>query len=134
MSKKKSNSPKYSPEFKIIVVEDMLKNKLGYGETARKYKMYSSPERGFRRNGNKIPGGVTTTIKRWEQIYLAEGPEGLYNNHHGGYRPENKLFQQNIDKQNLIDENRRLKMELEYLKKLDALVRAEEERNGRKPK
>ena len=25
-------------------------------------------------------------------------------------------------------------MELEYLKKLDALVRAEEERNGRKPK
>ena len=40
----------------------MLKNKLGYGETARKYKMYSSPERGFRRNGNKIPGGVTTTI------------------------------------------------------------------------
>ena len=30
MSKKKGNSPKYSPEFKIIVVEDMLKNKLGY--------------------------------------------------------------------------------------------------------
>ena len=122
MSKKKGNSPKYSPEFKIIVVEDMLKNKLGYGETARKYKMYSSPERGFRRNGNKIPGGVTTTIKRWEQIYLAEGPEGLYNHHHGGYRPGNKLFQQNIDKKNLIDENQRLKIGPEYLKKLDALV------------
>ena len=36
--------------------------------------------------------------------------------------------------EDLIAENQRLRMELEYLKKLDALVRAEEERNGRKPK
>ena len=112
MSKKKGNSPKYFPEFKIMVVEDMLKNKLGYGETARKYKMYSSPERGFRRNGNKIPGGVTTTIKRWEQIYLAEGPEGLYNHHHGGYHREKKLFQQNTEKQNPIKEKQPIKKEV----------------------
>ena len=36
MSKRKGKFPKYSPEFKIIVIEDMIKNKLGYGETARK--------------------------------------------------------------------------------------------------
>ena len=64
MSKRKGKTPKYSPEFKIIVIEDMIQNKLGYGETARKYGMYSSPERAFKRNGNKIPGGVTSTIKR----------------------------------------------------------------------
>ena len=36
--------------------------------------------------------------------------------------------------QRLRERNEYLEMELEYLKKLDALVRAEEERNGRKPK
>lgn len=75
MSKSKGKTPKYSPEFKITVIEDIIKNKLGYGETARKYGMYSSPERAFKRNGNKIPGGVTSTIKRWGQIYTTEGPE-----------------------------------------------------------
>ena len=112
MSKRKGKTPKYSPEFKIIVIEDMIQNKLGYGETARKYGMYSSPERAFKRNGNKIPGGVTSTIKRWEQIYTTEGPEGFYLHNHGGYRPENKLYQK-VNKQDLIEENRLLKMELE---------------------
>lgn len=36
--------------------------------------------------------------------------------------------------QRLRERNEYLEMELEYLKKLDALIRAEEERNGRKPK
>ena len=126
MSKRKGKTPKYSPEFKIIVIEDMIQNKLGYGEIARKYGMYSSPERAFKRNGNKIPGGVTSTIKRWEQIYTTEGPEGFYLHNHGGYLPENKLYQK-VNKQDLIEENRLLKMELEYLKKLDALVRKREQ-------
>ena len=38
------------------------------------------------------------------------------------------------ENQRLRERNEYLEMELEYLKKLDALVRAEEERNGRKPK
>ncbi len=133
MSKRKGKFPKYSPEFKIIVIEDMIKNKLGYGETARKYNMYSSPERAFKGNGNKIPGGVTSTIKRWEQIYTTEGPEGFYHHNHGGYRPENKLYQK-VNKQDLIEENRLLKMELEYLKKLDALVRKREQLEEKKQK
>lgn len=36
--------------------------------------------------------------------------------------------------QQLRERNEYLEAELEYLKKLDALVRAEEERNGKKPK
>ena len=42
-----------------------------------------------------------------------------------------------LDKQveeDLIAENQRLKMEIEYLKKLSALVLAEEQKNGKKPK
>lgn len=133
MSKRKGNIPKYSPEFKIMVIEDMINNNLGYSETARKYGMYSSPERAFKRNGNKIPGGVTSTIKRWEQIYTTEGPEGFYLHKHGGYRPENKLYQK-VNKQDLIEENRLLKMEIEYLKKLDALVRRREQLEEKKQK
>ena len=133
MSKRKGKTPKYSPEFKIIVIKDMIQNKLGYGVTARKYGMYSSPERAFKRYGNKIPGGVTSTIKRWEQIYTTEGPEGFFLHNHGGYRPENKLYQQ-VNKQDLIEENRLLKMELEYLKKLDALVRKREQLEEKKQK
>ena len=133
MSKTKGKISKYSPEFKIIVIEDMINNKQGYGETARKYKMYFSPERGYKRNGNKIPGGVTSTIKRWEQIYTTEGPEGFYLHKHGGYRPKNKLYQQ-VNKRDLIEENRLLKMELEYLKKLDALVRQREQLEEKKQK
>ena len=133
MSKRKGKTHKYSPEFKIMVIEDMIKNKLGYGETARKYGMYSSPERAYKRDGNKIPGGVTSTIKRWEQIYNTEGPEGFYLHTHGGYRPENKLYQK-VNKQDLINENRLLKMELEYLKKLDALVRQREQLEEKKQK
>ena len=55
-------------------------------------------------------------------------------------RPRKKPLDQEIE-HDLIAENQRLKerlqyveKELEYLKKLDALVRAEEERNGKKPK
>ena len=36
--------------------------------------------------------------------------------------------------QRLRERNEYLEMELEYLKKLNVLIRAEEERNGRKPK
>ena len=38
------------------------------------------------------------------------------------------------ENQRLRERNEYLEMELEYLKKLDALIRAEEEQNGRKPK
>ena len=36
--------------------------------------------------------------------------------------------------EDLIAENQRLRMEIEYLKKLSALVLAEEQKNGKRPK
>ena len=82
-------------------------------------------------------------LQRWERIYLTEGAEGFMVERRGRGskgRPRKKPLDQEIEN-DLIAENQRLKerlqyveMELEYLKKLDALVRAEEERNGKKPK
>ena len=82
-------------------------------------------------------------IQRWERIYLTEGAAGLMTERRGRGskdRPRKKALPPEVEN-DLIAENQRLKecneyleMELEYLKKLDALVRAEEGRNGRKPK
>jgi len=74
---------------------------------------------------------------------LEEGAAGLMTERRGRKstsRPRKQPLDKSVE-EDLIAENQRLKeqlqyaeMELEYLKKLDALVRAEEERNGRKPK
>ena len=130
MQRKKHNT-KYSPEFKISVIMDMRENHLAYRETARKYKL-----------GNSVCQGKNLAIK-WERIYLTEGAEGFMTERRGRGskgRPRKKPLPTEVEN-DLISENQRLKeqlqyaeMELEYLKKLDALVRAEEERNGRKPK
>ena len=80
------------------------------------------------------------TVKRWERIYLEEGAEGLMTERRGractagGTR---KGRPRKLDKkveEDLIAENQRLRMEIEYLKKLSALVLAEERENGKKQK
>ena len=53
---------------------------------------------------------------RWERKYIEEGPDRLYIQ---GYKSQ---FPKITKSQDLIAENQRLKMELEYLKKLNALV------------
>ena len=131
MQRKKPNT-KYSPEFKISVIMDMRENRLSYSETARKYGLVKNSM-----------GGAMETLHRWERIYLEEGAEGFMTERRGRGskgRPRKKPLPTEVEN-DLIAENQRLKeqlqyaeMELEYLKKLDALVRAEEERNGRKPK
>ena len=131
MERKKKHNTKYSPEFKISVIMDMRENHLAYRETARKYKL-----------GNNVCQGKNLAIK-WERIYLTEGAEGFMTERRGRGskgRPRKKPLPTEVEN-DLIAENQRLKerneyleMELEYLKKLNALVLAEEERNGRKPK
>ena len=132
MSRKKRINKKYSAEFKISVIMDMRENRLSYHEAVRKFGL-----------GNPKVGGTRQMIKRWERIYLEEGAAGLMEERRGrksAGRPRKKPLDQAVE-EDLIAENRRLRerneyleMELEYLKKLDALIRAEEERNGRKPK
>ena len=120
----------YSAEFKIGVIMDMREHHLGYRETVRKYW---DVNQGQEHNYYK-------QVQRWERIYMEEGAEGLMKERRGracstsgtikGRPPKlNKKVEED-----LIAENQRLRMEIEYLKKLSALVLAEERENGKKQK
>lgn len=133
MKKRKRTNKKYSAEFKIRVILDMRENSLSQRETVRKYwKTSSRAEEDL----------YLQTLKHWERIYLEEGEAGLMAERRG--KKSTGRPKKNLDKpieDDLIAENQRLKekiwrleMENEYLKKLDALVRAEEQESGRKHK
>ena len=123
MSKTERKNRSYSADFKIGVIMDMREHRLGYVETARKYD---------------IPN--YRVIQRWERIFLEEGAEGLMKERRGracaasgtkkGKPPK---LDQKVE-EDLIAENQRLRMEIEYLKKLSALVLAEERKNCKKQK
>lgn len=125
MNKTGRKNKVYSAEFKICVILDMREHHLGYRETAKKYDIGKS-------------GSIVDTLKRWERIYLEEGTEGFMKESRGRYCAESgtrKGRPPKFDKQieeDLIAENQRLRMENEYLKKLSALVLAEERENGKK--
>ena len=126
MAKKGIIQQKYSAEFKIGVIIDMREHHLGYRETVRKYWNVTREQ-----DLNYI-----NAVKRWERIYLEEGAEGLMKERRGRAITANGTRRgrpPKLDKkveEDLIAENQRLRMEIEYLKKLDALVqkRLQEER------
>ncbi len=126
MAKKGQNQRKYSPEFKISVIMDMREHHLGYRETIRKYW----------KDGQEA--NYLTQIRLWERIYLEEGAEGLMKERRGrAYKASgsNKGRPPKLDRkveEDLIAENQRLRMEIEYLKKLSALVLADEQKNGKR--
>lgn len=127
MKKTKRKNKKYSPEFKIHVIMDMRENHLGYHEAMRKYFPH------LEQKNYKF-------IKQWERIYLEEGAEGLMKERRGracatdGTRKGRAPKLDKKVEEDLIAENQRLRMEIEYLKKLSALVLAEERKNGKKQK
>ena len=118
MSKKGTKQQKYSTEFKISVIMDMREHRMGYRETVRKYWDVSKGQEANYKNA----------VQRWERIYLEEGAEGLMKERRGRVCSANgtrKGRPPKLDKkveEDLIAENQRLRMEIEYLKKLDALV------------
>ena len=122
MAKKGQEYRNYSAEYKLNVIIDMREHRLGYKETSRKYD---------------IPNH--RVIQRWERIFLEEGAEGLMKERRGKASTASSTKKgrpPKLDpqvKEDLIAENQRLRMEIEYLKKLSALVLAEEQKNGRKP-
>ena len=128
MAKKGQEQRRYSAEFKIGVIMDMREHRLGYNETIRKYQL-----------GGTQSGGARNMLRRWERIFLEEGAEGLMKERRGracAASGTRKGRPPKLDKQveeDLIAENQRLRMEIEYLKKLNALVLAEEQKNGKKP-
>ena len=106
---------RYTAEFKKMVVETMMEEKLSYSETARRFEI----------NDHK-------QIMSWERIYLAEGPEGLSVERRGRSstgRP--KKLSKEVE-EDLLAEVQRLRAENEYLKNLQALVLEDERRQRRK--
>ena len=97
---------------------DMREHHLGYRETVRKYWNIS--------RGQDL--NYVKTVQRWERIFLEEGAEGLMKDRRGrdckasGARKGRPPKLDKRVEEDLIAENQRLRMEIEYLKKLDALV------------
>ena len=110
---KRVPNKKYTPEFKKLVVETMLKGKLGYSETAERFEIRHK------------------RVQDWERIYLEEGPEGLAIEHRDrGSTGRPKKLPKAVE-EDLLTEVQRLRAENEYLKNLQALV-LEDERRQRK--
>ena len=115
MRKAGGKNKRYSPEFKISVIMDMREHHLSYHETMRKH----FPE---------LKEKNYAFVQRWERIFLEEGAEGLMKERRGRACKADgttKGRPPKLDKkieEDLIAENQRLRMENEYLKKLDALV------------
>ena len=106
---------KYTAEFKKLVVETMLKEKLGYIETAERFEIRHK------------------RVQDWERIYLTEGPEGFAVERRGrgskGRPP--KPMPPEVE-EDLLAEVQRLRAENAYLKNLQALVLENERRQRKK--
>ena len=126
MGKTGRKNKNYSPEFKISVIMDMREHHLSYCETVRKYLQGVSPT------------SAIGTLQKWERIFLEEGAEGLMKERRGrackasGTRKGRPPKLNKKVEEDLIAENQRLRMEIDYLKKLSALVLAEERKNGKR--
>lgn len=88
----------------------MREHHYNYHETIRKYNL-----------GNAETGDARAMIHRWKRKYLAEGIDGLTKDHRGRPTINGKKLGRptKLDKQveeDLIAENQRLRMEIEYLK------------------
>lgn len=114
----KNRKSSYSGEFKQNVVEYMHNNHLSATETAIKFNLANH-----------------TVALKWERIYYEKGPQGLYREQRGRPRkmssklPKKKNINENED---LLQEVQRLRMENEYLKKLNALVQERIKRENKK--
>lgn len=112
--KKKSNNRLWTGEFKLKVVLDILENEISYSEAARKYDLYLSS------------GSLNDTLPaRWVYTYKIHGKERFFQTPKD-YRvnqPREFTKMTKEVKENLELKVRHLEMELEYTKKLIALVR-----------
>jgi len=99
---------RYMPEFKKKVIEYKWEHGLSLTQTAAQFK---------------IPG--SSIVYQWERNYLERGMSGLLSKKKGRpskmpKKPKKKEDLTRLEK--LEAENAQLRMEIEFLKKLDALV------------
>lgn len=129
MTSSKQTCKKYSTEFKLCVILDKLNNGLSRNETVRKYWHTTTKRETLK---------YTNRVSEWERKYLQDGEEGLMPKQRSKKPqvPSRKPIDGDMaaELKRLRERNLYLEAELEYLKKLDALVRAEEQKNGKKPK
>ena len=105
---------RHTGEFKQMVVETMLRDKLSYREAARQFNISDH-----------------SRVTSWERIYLTEGPTGLYIERRGrSSKGRPAKFPKEVE-EDLLKEVQRLRAENAYLKKLQALV-LERERHQKK--
>ena len=127
MDKTGRKNKTYSPEFKLSVIMDIREHHLSYNETVKKYEL-----------GNPEYGTARAMLQRWERIFLEERADGLMKERRGrackasGTRKDRPPKLDKKVEEDLIAENQRLRMEIDYLKKLSALVLAEKRKNGKK--
>ena len=115
----KRNVMHYDGNFKQYVVEYMHNYHLSLNETAIKFNL-----------------GNANRVAKWERIYYEEGPDALYEERRGrskkmNSKPRKKKLSKEVE-EDLIAENQRLRMENEYLKKLNALVQERIKRENKK--
>ena len=112
---------KYKGTQKVEIIERICREQLSFHEASKEYD---------------IP---RQTLQDWERIYLEEGKEALLVERRGracaasGTRKGRKPKLDKQVEEDLIAENQRLRIEIDYLKKLRALI-LEEERQNRKHK
>ena len=105
----------YNGDFKIHVVEYMHEHSLSLRQATARFGIQSF-----------------STVSRWERIYYEEGKEALYEERRGrkSKMSESKIVckpKNNVNEnEDLLAEIQRLRMENEYLKKLNALVQERE--------
>ena len=128
MKKEHRTNHRYSAEFKISVILDMRNNHLGYHETVYKYWDVKNSVEAHNYAGR---------LRLWERIYLEEGEAGFMEEKRGRGpgkgRPRKQPLPPDLVK-DLIEENQQLRMEIEYIKKLSALVLANERARKNKQK
>lgn len=115
---KKQVNLNYDGKFKQYVIEYMHNNHLSATETANYFKL-----------------GGSAVVLRWNRIYCQKGPQSLYKEQRGRPKkmksklPKKKDVNKNED---LLKELEYLRMENEYLKKLNALVQERVKRENKK--
>ena len=108
----------YDGNFKQGVVEYMHNNHLSATETANYFRLAGA-----------------SVVLRWECIYYEKGPQGLHMERRGRSKNMSSKQKKKLSKEveeDLIAENQRLRMENEYLKKLNALVQERIKRENKK--
>ena len=108
----------YSGDFKLSVVEYMHRNQISATEAAVHFRTQPA------------------VVLKWERIYYEEGPQALYEERRGKKKnmssKSKTKISNNKTEEDLVAENQRLRMENEYLKKLNALVQERIKRESKK--